>query len=144
MWTERQWVFLPIGRTNRVNMYPTQSSPVSILRNEELILIYAEAKIHTSTGTLADAVAALNKIRTAAGLQDIATAKPDIINDKEALIDELLNQRRYSLYGEGHRWFDARRYGRLAQLPNDLPTHHVYEQMVRPYSEYQWDAKHPQ
>jgi hypothetical protein len=125
-----------------VDMYPSQSSPVSILRNEELILIYAEAKIQT--GPLTDAVAALDKIRTAAGLQSIADAKPDIANDKEALIDELLNQRRYSLYGEGHRWFDARRYNRLAQLPNDLPTHHVYEQMVRPYSEYQWDAKHPQ
>ncbi|MDR3366975.1 MAG: RagB/SusD family nutrient uptake outer membrane protein [Prevotellaceae bacterium] len=125
-----------------VNIYPAQSSPVSILRNEELILIYAEAKIHTQA--LADAVAALDKIRTAAGLQAIATAKPAIVTDKEALVDELLNQRRYSLYGEGHRWFDARRYDRLAQLPNDLPTHHVYEQMVRPYSEYQWDAKHPQ
>ena len=125
-----------------VNMYPTQSSPVSILRNEELILIYAEAKIQTDK--LQEAVTALDTIRAAAGLQSIAAAKPNIANDKGALVDELLNQRRYSLYGEGHRWFDARRYNRLNQLPNDLPTHHVYEQMVRPYSEYQWDAKHPQ
>jgi hypothetical protein len=142
--TERSEPRLFAGLTGKydVDMYPTQSSPVSILRNEELILIYAEAKIQANA--LQEAVAALDKIRAAAGLQRIAEAKPGIVDDRDALIDELLNQRRYSLYGEGHRWFDARRYNRLAQLPNDLPTHHVYEQMVRPYSEYQWDAKHPQ
>jgi hypothetical protein len=125
-----------------VNTHSTQSSPVSILRNEELILIYAEAKIQTNA--LAEAVVALDTIRASAGLPSLATAKPAIVSSKEALIDELLNQRRYSLYAEGHRWFDARRYDRINQLPNDLPTHHVYEQMVRPYSEIQWDAKHPQ
>ncbi len=123
-------------------MYPLSTNPISIIRNEELILMYAEAMIQT--GKLTDAVTALNKVRVGAGLKELATAKPAILNDKNALIDELLNQRRYSLFYEGHRWFDMRRYGRLAQLPNDQPNHKVYDQLIRPFAEIQWDAKNPQ
>ena len=125
-----------------VSMYPASTNPISIIRNEELILMYAEAMIQT--GKLTDAVTALNKVRVGAGLKELATAKPAIMNDKNALIDELLTQRRYSLFYEGHRWFDMRRYGRLAQLPNDQPTHKVYDQLIRPFAEVQWDAKNPQ
>ncbi|RRB02112.1 RagB/SusD family nutrient uptake outer membrane protein [Larkinella rosea] len=124
------------------SLYTTSTAPISIIRNEELILMYAEAMIQT--GKLAEAVTALNKVRVAAGLKDLATAKPAIVNDKNGLIDELLNQRRYSLFYEGHRWFDMRRYGRLTQLPNDQPNHKVYDQLIRPFAEVQWDAKNPQ
>jgi hypothetical protein len=27
--------------------------------------------------------------------------------------------RRYSLFGEGHRWIDMRRFERISELPND-------------------------
>ncbi|GAB3340045.1 hypothetical protein GCM10027299_53130 [Larkinella ripae] len=125
-----------------VSLYPTSTLPISIIRNEELVLMYAESMLQT--GKLAEAVTALNKVRVAAGLKELASAKPGIVNDKNALIDELLNQRRYSLFYEGHRWFDMRRYGRLAQLPNDQATHKVYDQLIRPFAEVQWDAKNPQ
>lgn len=125
-----------------VTLYPTSTSPISIIRNEELVLMYAEAMIQT--GKLAEAVTALDKIRTSAGLPPLATAKPATVSNKEALINELLNQRRYSLFFEGHRWFDMRRYDRLNQLPNDQPNHKVYDQLIRPFAEVQWDAKNPQ
>lgn len=125
-----------------VSLYPTSTTPVSIIRNEELILMQAEAMIQT--GKLAEAVTALDRIRTSAGLQPLATAKPTILSNRDALIDELLTQRRYSLFFEGHRWFDMRRYGRLDRLPNDQPNHTVYEQLIRPFAEIQWDAKNPQ
>lgn len=125
-----------------VSLYPTSTLPISIIRNEELILMQAEALIQTDK--LADAVLALNKVRAAAGLKDLATAKPTVVNSKPALIDELLNQRRYSLFFEGHRWFDMRRYNRLDRLPNDQPNHKVYDQLIRPFAEVQWDAKNPQ
>ncbi|MBC7923177.1 MAG: RagB/SusD family nutrient uptake outer membrane protein [Ferruginibacter sp.] len=124
------------------SLYATNTDPVSILRNEELILMYAEAKIQT--GQLAEAVTVLNRVRTSAGLQPLAIAKPAVIGNKDALIDELLNQRRYSLWYEGHRWFDVRRYNRLDQLPNDAPNQRVYDQLIRPFAEVQWDAKNPQ
>jgi len=81
------------------------------LRNEELILLYAEANISTNAG---EAINALNIIRNAASLPAYSgSMMPD------ELTTEMLNQRRYSLYGEGHRWIDARRFNILDQLPID-------------------------
>ncbi len=118
----------------------TNTSPMSIIRNEELVLMYAEAQLQA--GTIANAITALDKVREAAGLGKLAVAKPTIITDKTKLIDEVLNQRRYSLYLEGgHRWFDMRRYGKLATLPKDLPTHNVINSFPKPQAEVDWDAR---
>jgi hypothetical protein len=54
---------------------------------------------------------------------------------KPALITEMLNQRRYSLYCEGHRWVDMRRYGLLSQLPVDRPGDDVWARFPIPVSE---------
>ena len=116
------------------------TSPMSIIRNEELILMSAEAQIQT--GNLVAGVAALDTIRSKAGLKKLAIAKPTIIADKDKLIDEVLNQRRYSLYMEGgHRWFDIRRYGRLATLPKDLANHNIINSFPKPQAEVDWDAR---
>jgi len=52
-----------------------------------------------------------------------------------AIIDEMLNQKRYSLFGEGHRWIDMRRYNRLNTLPIDRPGDDVWEEFPRPATE---------
>ncbi len=116
----------------------TNVSPMSIIRNEELILMKAEADIQT--GKLADAEIELDIIRVASGLKKIAVAKPTVVGNKDALIDELLNQRRYSLFLEGHRWFDMRRYAKLAKLPLDLPTHKVLDKFPKQQNEVDWDS----
>jgi len=127
-----------------VRMYASNVSSISILRNEELILMSAEAKIQT--GDLAGGIAALNKIRTSAGLPILATAKPTVTT-KDQLIDELLNQRRYSLFWEGHRWIDVRRYNKVNILPLQGTvggsTYVVFKQFSRPDSEVQWDRVNP-
>jgi starch-binding outer membrane protein, SusD/RagB family len=126
--------------THELQMYATNVSNVSIIRNEELILMQAEAKLQANN--LGDAVTALDTIRVRHGLKTLAVAKPAIITDKTKLIDELLNQRRYSLFMEGsHRWFDMRRYGKLAALPKDLPTHNVVSNYPKPQSEVDWDNR---
>lgn len=118
----------------------TNTSPMSIIRNEELILMYAEAQIQA--GTLANAILALDKIREAYGLPKLAIAKPTILTDKTKLLDEVLNQRRYSLFLEGgHRWFDMRRYSKLNLLPKDLPSHNVFTSFPKPQAEVDWDAR---
>lgn len=115
-------------------------APMSIIRNEELVLMYAEAQLQA--GTIVNAITALDKIREAYGLGKLAVAKPTIIADKDKLIDEVLNQRRYSLYLEGgHRWFDMRRYGKLALLPKDLPNHTIFNSFPKPQAEVDWDAR---
>ena len=61
-----------------------------------------------------EAVNAINVIRNAAGLNDYPGAQTP-----GALEDEILKQKRYSLFGEGHRWVDMRRFDRISELPND-------------------------
>jgi len=96
---------------NQVFLYKSNVDPVSIIRNEELILLYAEAQIGNNN---AEAVNAINVVRTAAGIGPYAGQ----IN-AAALSDEVLHQRRYSLFGEGHRWIDLRRFDRLSDIPLD-------------------------
>jgi starch-binding outer membrane protein, SusD/RagB family len=100
-----------LNGTHETRLYPSNISPIDVIRNEELILIYAEGSIQNNQ--LASGVAGLDIIRQSAGLQPLATAKPAIINDKNALIDEMLHQRRYSFWGEAQRAIDLRRYDRL-------------------------------
>jgi len=112
-------------------VYTSSTAPIPIIRNEELILIYAEAKIQLGTASdLDDAVNALNVIRTGHNLPDYSGAMT-----QTALIDEMLYERRYSLFYEGHRWIDMRRYNLLDQLPIDRPGDDVWEEFPLPSTE---------
>ena len=97
----------------------TNVSPVPIIRNEDLILLKAEALWFT--GDHASAVNELNIVRTKSGMLP-ALADSDVPTDDAAFIQKLLYERRYSLLFEGgHRWIDLRRFG--IPLPLDAPTH---------------------
>jgi len=110
-----------------LTIYSGFEDPIPIIRNEELILMYAEANIGTNN---AEAINAIDIIRTAHGLSAYAGGTTDA-----ELIDELLYNRRYSLIGEAHRWIDMRRFGRLNQLPLDRVGDDVWEQFPRPAAE---------
>lgn len=115
----------------RFTLYPSADSPVPIIRNEELILLRAEANI--GLGNIGPAVEDLNYIRTRSGR---LPARLDITTPEIAL-DELLKQKRYSLLFEGgHRWIDLRRYNRLDTLPRELdPSFAPHERFPIPTSE---------
>ncbi len=101
--------------------YPTPSSPIPIIRNEELFLLRAEANWFGATGTKLQAVNDLNFIRQTSGNLDPTTVT--IASTDAAFVTALLHERLYSLlYEGGHRWIDLRRYGRLNQVINDRPT----------------------
>ena len=105
-------------------MYPTNTSPAPIFRNEELILLQAEALYFT--GDAAGALADINFIRRHSG----GLAARGGFVDANDFITELLLQRRYSLLWEGHRWVDVRRFGLISTLPLDAPTH--FRQIEQP------------
>jgi hypothetical protein len=109
-------------------VYQTNTDPIPIIRNEELILIYAEAK--AQLGDVTEALKGINRVRNAAGLGNYAGA-----TDLNSLITEILRQRRYSLFGEGHRWIDMRRYNLLATLPIDRAGDDVWTQFPRPVND---------
>lgn len=117
-----------LNGTNQTALYESNVSPIDMLRNEELILVYAEASILGSS--LQDAEDALNIIRSAAGLPAYAGAQT-----AEALTTELLNQRRYSLWCENHRMFDLRRYNLSSTLPLDREGDQVFNVLPVPLSE---------
>jgi len=121
--------FSDLTGTHDVFIYQNNVTDVPIIRNEELILLFAEANIVASPG---DAVNAINIIRNAAGIGDYMGG-----TSPAELEDEILFQRRYSLFGESHRWVDMRRFGRLDELPNDRPTDNVPMAVPIPFNENQ-------
>jgi hypothetical protein len=112
----------------QVITYKSDTDPVPIFRNEELILIYAEANIGTNN---AETVKAINVVRNAAGLENYAGDPMD----NGALLDEVVKQRRYSLFGEGHRWIDLRRLGKLDDIIVERQGSIVHVQFPTPADE---------
>lgn len=112
-------------------VYQSQAAPFPIIRNAELILLRAEALAQrNNAGDLDASEDDINVIRNAAGLSNYSGPLT-----QNALIDEMLRQRRYELFFEGHRWIDMRRYDRLGQLPIDRAGDNVWESFPIPENE---------
>jgi hypothetical protein len=102
----------------KFTMY-TATASVPIIRNEELLLLRAEAKWGSTPADLPGAIADLNRVRTlSGGLTALATTLT-----ADEVENEILYNRRYSLLFEGgHRWIDVRRFDRITDLPLDMPS----------------------
>lgn len=77
--------------------YPT-------LRYAEILLTFAEARFH-NTGWDGEVEGALNQLRDRCGMPNVPTLSGD------AALEFIRNERRIELAGEGHRFYDIRRYG---------------------------------
>lgn len=141
-------------------VYPSQTSPLDIIRNEELILISAEVK--ANQGNVAGALADINAIRVRAGRVRPYGGATDLAS----LNDEILKQRRYSLFYEGYRWVDLRRFNRLSGLATVGTTtslvvtpakppfsmiqtvsyatgrYKLFTSLAKPFAEQAWDDAH--
>jgi hypothetical protein len=100
--------------------YPKPESQIPIIRNEELILLRAEANNNKSARNAAAAAADINFIRVNSGGLAADNSLPSAT--QQAMEDEILIQRKYSLLYEGMRWVDMRRTGRLNQIILDVPA----------------------
>jgi starch-binding outer membrane protein, SusD/RagB family len=100
------------------SIWPTTASSIPIIRNEELILIRAEAKL--GTGDKAGAIADLNIVRQNSGGLPASTLTAASTDD--AILNGILYEKRYSLMMEGDRWIDMRRYNKLSELPLDITS----------------------
>jgi starch-binding outer membrane protein, SusD/RagB family len=127
------------------NRWETNIDPIPFIRNEELILIYAEAQVFAPAGTNEAAETAINVIRNTWGLGDYdVTGKTD-----DQILEEILFQRRYSLWAEGgHRWIDLRRTNKLDAAHVNLTydrgdppsSNTIITQLPPRTSETNWDA----
>lgn len=123
-------------------IYNSVEAPIPVIRNEELILLRAEANIGLNTpASLADAVTDLNTIRVRSGKLPLYTGAVT----QAALLDELLYNKRYSLMFEGgHRWIDLRRYGRLSTLPQDATSGGTAKRFSKfPFPAFECDPRSP-
>lgn len=81
-----------------------------VIRYTDVILKYAEAL--NETGSTSDAIQYLNQVRNRAGLANTsATSQAEV----RAAIEM---ERRLEFIGEGHRWFDLKRYGTAVETMN--------------------------
>lgn len=90
-----------VSAAYETRLYATATSPIDIIRNEELLLIYAEANIGMDNNK---ALAGINAVRRNAGLTELTGT---------VTIEDVLIERRYSLWGEAHRMVDLRRTDNL-------------------------------
>ncbi len=111
------------------SIYANRTDAVKIIKNEELILLRAEARWYT--GDAPGALADINLVRTISG----SLAARGAFVDEADFLGELLYNRRLSLLFEGHRWVDMRRFGRVDQLTLDRPTHVRASQLPVPQAE---------
>ena len=120
--------------------YPSPSSPIAIIRNEELILIRAEANNNKGARDAAAAAADINFIRVNSG--GLAANGGLGAATQQAVEDEILVQRKYSLLYEGLRWTDLRRTGRINQIILDVPaTDKVFSTL--PINSFEVEARLP-
>jgi len=107
-------------------------SSITLIRNEELILLRAEIALGQSD--LTTAAQYVNFIREHSGklprIANLAAQTPD------SILTELLYEKRYSLMWEGgHSWIDLRHYNRLLTLSRVATNGHFYTRMPFPTNE---------
>ena len=125
----------------KFTIYPTSTTPVPVLKNEELILLRAEARYQS--GDAVGALADINFIRVNSGGLAPLTGFADL----NAFVTELLYERTYSLlFEDGHRWVDYRRYNRLADLPkiNTAINEKTFPYVMFPQDECNQRSPQPQ
>ena len=128
------------GSSYGFTLYPNSDSPIPIIRNEELILLRAEANCAASTSgsCTGDTTAATTDINFIRGNSGGLAASSGL--NASNILDELLKQKRYSLLFEGgHRWIDLRRYGKLdaTHVAIDIPKDVIHAAFPIPLTESQ-------
>lgn len=107
----------------------TDVDPVPVIRVAEMYLTLAEAR--AEQGEIGSALEALNMVRNARGLDDFEST------DADALIDEILEERRREFAFEGHRFFDLKRRGLNIPKPQISATAEI------PYENFRILARIP-
>jgi hypothetical protein len=111
--------------------YNSSNAPIPMIKNEELVLLRAEANNALGNGVLA--AADVNHVRVVSGgVLPIAGLGAQT---QDQILGQILHERWYSLLYEGHRWFDLRRTGRLGAYLLDRPTDQVFATLPIPLNE---------
>ena len=109
--------------TELISMGPSTDKALDIIRYAMVLLDYAEASCMANGGPTAESYAAINRVRSRAGLPDLATGLSQI-----AFRDAVVFERAYECAGEfGTRWFDIVRLQLLPQVMAERNTENENE-----------------
>jgi hypothetical protein len=86
-----------------------------VLRYADILLMYAEALNELSGGNVSQAIDYVNMVRNRAGAAQLDAAA----YSQQTLRSAILNERRFELNAEGHRWFDLVRTGNAVSVMNN-------------------------
>jgi hypothetical protein len=86
-----------------------------LIRLGDVLLMLSEA--YNETDQLDKAVEELNKVRTRSHMPGLNSGPEWLaVNGKAAMFDRIFHERAIELAGEGHRYFDLKRWGMLEQV----------------------------
>lgn len=100
-----QKYIMPTLAVNASGGWNNESKPRSVIRLAELYLNLAEA--YANLGEDAKAIEQLNVIRNRAGVPDL---KASDVGADMSMVEWVQNERFIELWGEGHRYYDVRRW----------------------------------
>ena len=110
---------MPEGNLNG-NWISSTYSPLEfpLIRFADVILMLSEA--YNGLGDLNSAVTELNKVRARVGMPELNSGPSWLaVNGKDEMTQRIRNERAYELGGEGHRYFDLKRWGILGESISD-------------------------
>jgi hypothetical protein len=93
---------------SQIPVFKSYQSAIVIFRFEEILLLRAEAAIFLNFRS--DALANLNKVRTARNLSEFSST------DNKVILEAIFKERRRELLGEGWRWYDLIRFKRVKEF----------------------------
>ncbi|MDA3894303.1 MAG: RagB/SusD family nutrient uptake outer membrane protein [Salinivirgaceae bacterium] len=91
------------------------------IRLAEVLLNYAEAQNEAAAGPDASVYTAINAVRTRAGQPDLPTGL-----SKEEMFERIVQERKVELVGEGHRYWDIRRWHIGVEVLNEKNTYGMF------------------
>jgi len=105
---------------------------IAVIRNEELLLLRAEA--NWFAGSKQAALDDINTVRSVSG--GLGPVSLTTASSNDAFVTALMYERLMSLLWEqGTRWVDARRFGKTSTLPNDRSGDVIFPNMLIPATE---------
>lgn len=122
--------YYPSNAYKFMHKVPTNASSHIMMRLGEIYLLHAEAL--TMTGDLDGAGSYVNRIRRRAGLGDLPESA---YVSRETMLEAVLHERRLELAFEGFRFFDLVRYGKAAEVCQQVVERDSYWQSRQPLTE---------
>lgn len=113
-WLTYVWrKFVPEGNLNG-ELTDRAHTPINfpLLRLGDVLLMLAEA--YNETGQLDKAVTELNKVRARSSMPGLNSGIAALaVSSKEGMMQRIIHERAVELAGEGHRYYDLKRWGLL-------------------------------